>query len=103
MYFATNIADYLACHHLTTLERLAAAGEIEREYYNDAGLELLRALGLRHEQAYLSELESQGQSVVSIRTEDFSWTDAANVTREAMREGVDAVYQPTFVHGEWGG
>lgn len=83
MFFATNIADYLACHHLTTLDRAAVAGEIEREYYKDIGLELLRTLGLKHEQAYLSELESQGLNLVSIPTENISWPDAANLTRQA--------------------
>ena len=41
------------------LDQAAAAGEIKREYYDDPGLELLRTLGLKHEQAYLSELEQQ--------------------------------------------
>ena len=91
MYFATNIADYLACHHLTTLEEAAATGEIERKYYNDPGLELLRTLGLKHEQAYLHELEQRGLKIVQIPT-DTPWTETAELTRAAMIEGADAIY-----------
>lgn len=103
MYFATNIADYLACRHLTTLEQAADAGEIERDFYKDPGLELLRTLGLKHEQAYLNELQQRGLRVVQISTEQTTWAEAAALTREAMVDGVDAIYQPTFVDGEWGG
>jgi predicted RecB family nuclease len=102
MFFATNIADFLACHHLTTLEQAAAAGEIEREHYDDPGLELLRTLGMKHEQAYLRELELQGLRVVQIPT-DIAWVEGAALTREAMVRGADAIYQATFIDGDWGG
>lgn len=102
MFFATNLADFLACQHLTALDRAEAAGEIERQYYDDPGLELLRTLGLRHEQAHLRDLELQGLTVVQIPT-DIPWTDAAALTREAMLKGADAIYQATFIDGEWGG
>jgi len=102
MYFATNIADYLACHHLTTLEEAAAAGEIERKYYNDPGLKLLRTLGLKHEQLYLHELEQRGLKIVRIPT-DTTWTETAGLTRAAMIERADAIYQATFIDGKWGG
>src|SRR2546423_4540103 len=102
MFFATNLADFLACQHLTALDLAEAAGEIERQYYDDPGLELLRTLGLRHEQAYLHDLQRQGLTVVQIPT-DIPWTDAAALTREAMLKGADAIYQATFIDGEWGG
>jgi predicted RecB family nuclease len=103
MFFATNLSDFLACRHLTTLDRAAAAGEIKRDFYDDPGLKLLRELGLRHEQAYLSELEKQGRAIVTIPTEDISWTDAGNLTREAMRNEAETIYQATFLEGDWGG
>lgn len=103
MYFATNLANFLACAHITTLKRAADAGEITRPFYNDPGLELLRHLGLRHEQAYLSELQSQGRTVVIIPTENISWSHAADLTREAMQSGAKVIYQATFMDGDWGG
>jgi hypothetical protein len=41
---ASDIANFLACQHLTNLDRAEAAGEIP-----DLGLELLQKLGLKHE------------------------------------------------------
>lgn len=103
MYFATDLANFLACHHITTLDRAADAGEMFRVFYDDPGLKLLKELGLKHEQAYLSELQSQGRTVVTVPTENSPWSDAADLTREAMRDGVDVIYQATFMNGDWGG
>jgi len=103
MFFATNLADFLACRHLTSLDLAEAAGEIQRDFYDDPGLKLLEELGLRHEQAYLTELESQGRAIVAIPTEGISWADAASLTREAMRNGAETIYQATFLDGDWGG
>ena len=62
MFFATNIADFLACQHIATLERAEAAKEISKEHYADPGAELLRKLGLEHEQKYLRELVERQRS-----------------------------------------
>lgn len=103
MLFATDLANFLACPHVTTLDRAADAGEITRDFYDDPGLKLLKELGLRHEQAYLNELQSQGRTIVSIPTEDTPWSEAAELTREAMQRGADVIYQGTFIDGQWGG
>src|SRR6478672_4833433 len=103
MLFATNIADFLACQHISTLNRQEALGEIKKTYYPDPGVELLRKLGLEHEAKYLRELrEVRELEVVEISTEG-GWEKAAKATREAMRDGVDAIYQATFLQGQWGG
>src|SRR4029079_18024295 len=31
------------------------------------------------------------------------WEKAAKATRQAMRQGLDAIYQATFIQGQWGG
>ena len=41
MFSPTSIADFIACKHLAALNRAATAGEIERPYFSDPGLELL--------------------------------------------------------------
>jgi len=103
MLFATNLANFLACRHIATLDRAVDAGKITRDFYDDPGLKLLKELGLRHEQAYLSELQSQGRTVVTIPTENIPWSEAAKLTREAMQRGSEVIYQATFMAGEWGG
>src|SRR5688500_8066742 len=108
MYFATNIANFLACRHIPTLERLAREGTLTKQVYADPGAELLRKLGLEHEQKYLEELKASGLRIVEIPA-DFSWVEAgragraAEATRVAMMEGVDVIYQPTFIQEPWAG
>lgn len=100
MFTASDIADFLACHHLTSLDRAAARGEIKKPFFDDPGVDLLRELGLRHERAYLRHLqEVQGLHVVEIPAD----ADAAEETLKALRHGVEAVYQPALAHGVWFG
>ena len=63
---------------------------------------MLRKLGLEHEQKYLDELKARGLKVVEIPT-DVSWSEAAVATREAMVQGVDVIYQATFIQEPWAG
>jgi uncharacterized protein len=100
MFFATDIANFLACRHLMTLDRAQAAGKIAKPVFHDPGADLLRELGIRHEQAFLRHL-AQTKEVVQIPSEP--WADAVARTVEALRRGVDVVYQATFQDGPWGG
>ena len=101
MFTASNVADFLACQHLMTLERAAARGEIKKPFFANPGVDLLRELGLKHEHRYLRELrEAQGLQVVEV---PLSSSDAADKTIEALRQGVDAVYQAVFRRGQWYG
>jgi uncharacterized protein len=102
MFSATQIADFLACHHLTTLERSAAADEIKKPSFTEPGIDFLRTLGIQHEQAYLADLRARGFEVVEIPTET-GWNDAADTTLKAVRLGAEAVYQATLLNGVWGG
>ena len=63
---------------------------------------MLRKLGLEHEQKYLDELKGLGLRITEIST-DTLWSVAAEATREAMAEGVDVIYQATFLQEPWGG
>jgi len=93
MLFATNIADFLVCQHISTLDRQKKLGEVEKTFYADPGAELLRKLGLEHEEQYLKQLkEVRGLGVVEISTED-GWEKAAGATKAAMCLGVEAIYQ----------
>jgi predicted RecB family nuclease len=102
MYFATDIANFLACRHISTLDRERSEVRLTKTVYADPGAELLRKLGLEHEQKYLNELKSLGLRITEIST-DTPWALAADATREAMAEGVDVIYQGTFLQEPWGG
>ncbi|HUK90885.1 MAG TPA: TM0106 family RecB-like putative nuclease, partial [Blastocatellia bacterium] len=100
MFSATDISDFLACKHLTNLERAREAGEISRPFFADPGGDLIKALGLRHEQACLSRLIDSGIDVVEIPS-DLSRSKAVARTKEEMQRGAAAIYQATFQEGQW--
>src|SRR5208282_1538314 len=103
MFSATDIASFLACGHTATLDRAESKNEIVKPFFKNAAVDLLRKLGLEHEQRYLRGLaEKEGLAIAQI-TVSGNWEDAVAETVRAIREGVDAVYQATFLDGPWGG
>lgn len=102
MFFATDISSFLACAHTATLKQAESRGEVKKHFFNDPTVETLRKLGQEHEQKYLRHLAESGLSIVEVDTQ-VPWATAAAETVEALRQGVDVVYQATFLHGSWGG
>jgi predicted RecB family nuclease len=80
-----------------------AVGQIKRPFFHDPGIDLLRELGAKHEQAYFRHLaDAQGLEIAEIPT-NVSHAEAAAHTVDALRRGVSVVYQATFEHGPWHG
>src|SRR6266498_433014 len=102
MFSPSAIADFLACQHLSVLNRAAKAGEIKKPYFPDPGVELLRKLGHAHEQRYFNQLIERGVEVFTV-PDGLSWSDAAVKTVEAMRAGAPAIYQASVLSNEWYG
>src|SRR5208283_1292124 len=103
MLSATDIANFLSCHHLSTLERAEARGEIQKSFFYDPGVNLLRELGIRHEEQYLEHLSATPRFQIARIPTNIPWIDAVNRTTEAIRSGADVVYQATFQDEPWGG
>src|SRR5262249_32006615 len=76
--------------------------EIKKPFFKDPTVDLLRELGLAHEQRYLRELANKRVEIVQIDVEG-KWEDAVAETVKALRRGADVVYQATFLDGPWGG
>jgi len=109
VYSATDLVAYLACEHLTQLERAALAGLVKRPMRDDPELDIIRARGFQHEARFLADLRADGRDVVEIR-QDGSGTDrgdelrtAAAATTDAMAAGADVIYQATFFDGTFRG
>jgi len=103
MFSATDIASFLACRHTATLARAESKNEITKPFFKNQTIDLLRTLGIEHEQRYLRELaEKGGLSIAQIATSG-SWKAAVAETVKALHQGVDAVYQGTFLDAQWGG
>jgi uncharacterized protein len=106
IFSATDLVGHLACEHLTQLERKAAHGQIARPSRSDPELDLLTRRGKLHERRYLESLRAASLQITEIKADRSSATSlraAAEATLEAMRSGVDVVYQGVLFDGTWVG
>ncbi|HEY6012400.1 MAG TPA: TM0106 family RecB-like putative nuclease, partial [Candidatus Limnocylindrales bacterium] len=109
VYSATDLVAFLACEHLTQLERAAISGLVERPVRSDPELDVIRKRGFEHEARFLAGLRAEGRDPVTIEL-DGSAADrgdelraAAARTVEAMAAGADVIYQATFFDGVFRG
>jgi predicted RecB family nuclease len=102
----TDLTKHLACPHITTLDLayLDSPPDGGPEGADDA-LNLIFGKGSDHEKAYLQRLREAGRTIAEIPTRyDLAGRiEAEQQTLDAMRDGVDVVYQATFYDGQWGG
>src|SRR4029453_14821709 len=98
VYAATDLVAYLACEHLTELERAAMAGLVARPMRADPELDIIRERGFEHEQRYLGDLEAEGRLVRRVEL-DGSIEDGGEglrapppETNAAMARGAGGVY-----------
>src|SRR5947209_6736591 len=99
---ATDLANHLACHHLSHLDLAVARGQRSPPDFYAPDVAVLRERGNEHEIAFLSHLERQG-----LRTarpgEGHDEAGAFERTLSAMREGADVIVQATLLDGRWFG
>jgi uncharacterized protein len=97
----TDLTKHVACPHITTLDLAVLDGDRPADVAVDESLNLLFAKGLEHERAYLQHLAAQGRVVEDVAALGLKGAEAEAATVEAMRRGVDVVYQATFYDGHW--
>lgn len=95
---ASDVANFLACGHLTRLDLLHARGQLDPPYQSDTGFEDLIRRGELHEKAVLDGFRAAGFSVTQIP--DAPGKDAATATAEAIRGGADVIYQGVLQRDE---
>jgi len=98
---ATDLANHLACRHLTALDRAVAEGRKAPPSWRDPALDLLRERGLAHERGYVEHLTKEGLDVVDLR--GLEGDEARERTLEAMRNGAGAIVQASLQDGRWVG
>jgi predicted RecB family nuclease len=102
---ATDLAGFLACDHLSTLELGRVGGLWPRPpERDDPEVVLLQERGEAHERAYVDRLRAEGRDVLELARpgrdpRELRAAEAAVV--EAMRRGVGAIYQATLFDGRW--
>ena len=98
---AGDLANYLACRHLTGLDlevALGRRGAPPQPAWRADEVEVLRERGLEHENAYLDYLASGGRSV-----ERLAGDGGANAVEDAMRRGAGLIVQASLRDGVWFG
>lgn len=101
----SDLVASLDCAHRIHLEARVARNVLERPQVVDRQAEMLQGRGMALERAYLERLRTTRDVVTFDRP---SYTErglgiAHEATAEAMRRGVDALYQPTLFDGTWFG
>jgi len=100
----SDVTSYLACEHLASLSFQVARGELAAPRLDNEQAELVFRKGREHEEAYLQQLKDAGSTVAEILLNpNREWEKAGHETVEAMRDGVDVVYQAVLLGDGWRG
>ncbi|MGA3038975.1 MAG: TM0106 family RecB-like putative nuclease [Vulcanimicrobiaceae bacterium] len=100
VYSATDLNNYIACRHLTSLDAAAVRGAIVRPTDRREQGVLLGRLGAEHEQNYRRQLIEAGHDVLEI-DQGAGLRDRVAATEKAMADGAEIIYQATFFDGAW--
>jgi uncharacterized protein len=99
---ATDLANHLACHHLSHLDLAAARGLRRPPDWFAPDAAILRQRGMDHEAAFLAHLETQGLRIARPGDERDE-ASGAEWTLSSMRAGADVIVQATLLDGCWSG
>jgi predicted RecB family nuclease len=100
----SDLANYLACPHLTQLDVAVQRGELVQPHREDSHGELIRRKGDEHEADYLAQLRAEGREIVEVELgEDGGFEEAARRTEDALLAGAEVVYQGVLASGGWRG
>lgn len=100
-FTATDLVDYLACHHKLALQARVARGELALPADADAASDLLRDRGLLHEETILENLRNAGAQITDLT--GAVGADLAAATVAAMRAGAECIYQGALASHGWYG
>ena len=89
---ASDVANFLACQHLTRLDLLRALGQLRPPREFDIGFEDLVRRGEKHEREVLERFRTEGHEVVNIGES----AAAVDATLEAIRPA-----SGSFTRGRW--
>jgi len=100
---ASDVANFLACQHLTRLDKLHAQGELQPPHEFDIGFQSLIQRGEAHEKAVLERFRADGRRVVTITAAPQAEATAAAATAEAIASGTEVIYQGVLTREQPGG
>jgi uncharacterized protein len=103
LYSAKDLLTFLGCSHATALDLdVLQQKRTSPDNGDDPYLDLLKRKGNEHEKSYLDKLKGEGKTVVEIQRLD-SIEEMAELTRKAMQDGADVIYQGALTIPGWHG
>ena len=90
---ASDVANFVACQHMTRLDLLTARGALRRVREFDLGFQDLVRRGEAHELTVLERFRADGRSITEISQRPDADAEAAQATLEAIGSGTDVIYQ----------
>ncbi|GAB3629980.1 hypothetical protein PTE30175_04877 [Pandoraea terrae] len=97
-YSASDLVNFLECEHLTSLDLIDLEAPLPRTKDGDEA-KLIQDKGHQHEARFVETLKAQHSSFVDIAGLGGSLEQKIAATLEAMREGVEIIYQATLRDG----
>src|SRR6478752_2937786 len=99
---ASDLSTHMSCKHATFLNLQLARKIIPSPpVYDNPSLVALQQRGEEFEKDYIDQLKESGKTVVEIGRGDTK--EAVAQTLEAMKRGVDIIYQARLEHKCWNG
>ncbi len=100
LYSATDLVGFLECEHLTALDLLDLESPLPRAP-EDEQVALIQQKGHDHERAYVEQLRARTSSFVDISERKGDVWERIGFTIEAMRAGVEIIYQGALTSGDF--
>ena len=100
LFSASDLSNHIHCKHLTNLNYDVVQGLKERPISNNRVLDVLRERGIEFESSYLSDLEAKGNTIIRISQDE---PEPRQKTIDAMKKGVDYIYQARLSNDQWQG
>lgn len=100
IFSASDLSNHIHCKHSTNLNYDVVQGLKEKPISNNRVLDVLRERGIDFENSFLNILEFEGFSIIKIQQDD---PEAKQKTIDAMRQGVDYIYQARLSNDKWQG
>jgi predicted RecB family nuclease len=92
LYSASDLVNFLDCEYITALDLVDLETPLPRTEDDDEAI-LFQTKGLAHEAFYRDNLRQRASSFVDIAAEKLAVDAALNATLDAMRSGVEIIYQ----------
>ena len=95
LYSASDLVHFLECQHLTSLDRVHLQKPLQKAKDSDEA-KSIQNKGFDHERRYLEKLKAQHASFVDIADSGKTREQKVEATLDAMRQGIEIIYQATF-------